>query len=220
MLARSSSRPSPQRPSFQIPAPPAIDEQRLCPYRAPAASWFLLRSLLFGGAVKRLDTPRNGQRIGICRSRSSFKLVGGHPRSGRTPDIAGPRCALLTAGSVIIRHLRGQPPRTEEPREPIDEGELRALAAARITLTWWRSTAFSSTSFPSGPNGVDREAGELASLPAWSQLRPQSLHASQDPSPGSRDARQAPQPSGSNPGSPVEPLVSLYSRWIPFRCAW
>jgi hypothetical protein len=39
--------------------------------------------------MKRLDTPRNGQRIGTCRSRSSFKLVGGHPRSGRNPDRAG-----------------------------------------------------------------------------------------------------------------------------------
>jgi hypothetical protein len=37
-------------------------------------------------AVKRLATPRYGQRIGTCRSRSSFKLVGGRPRSGRTPD--------------------------------------------------------------------------------------------------------------------------------------
>jgi hypothetical protein len=36
--------------------------------------------------VKRLATPRYGQRIGISRSRSSFKLVGGRPRSGRNPD--------------------------------------------------------------------------------------------------------------------------------------
>jgi hypothetical protein len=36
--------------------------------------------------VKRLDTPRNGQRIGTCRSRSGFKLVGIRPESGRKPD--------------------------------------------------------------------------------------------------------------------------------------
>src|SRR4051812_11227049 len=54
----------------------AADEQQRRPYRASAASWSLLRFLLFRGAVKRLDTPRNGQRIGTCRSRSSFKLVG------------------------------------------------------------------------------------------------------------------------------------------------
>ncbi len=57
------------------------------PNRVPTAISSLLRSLLFRGAVKRLDTPRNGQRIGTSRSRSSFKLVGGHPSSGQTPDI-------------------------------------------------------------------------------------------------------------------------------------
>jgi hypothetical protein len=30
------------------------------PDRVPVAIWSLLRSLLFRGAVKRLDTPRNG----------------------------------------------------------------------------------------------------------------------------------------------------------------
>ena len=30
------------------------------PYRAPTLIWSLLRSLLFRGAMKRLDTPRNG----------------------------------------------------------------------------------------------------------------------------------------------------------------
>jgi hypothetical protein len=40
----------------------------------------------FPGAVKRLGTPQNGQRIGTCRSRSSFKLVGSRPESGQIPD--------------------------------------------------------------------------------------------------------------------------------------
>ena len=64
------------------------------PYRVPTAIWSLLRSLLFRGAVKRLDTPRNGQRIGTSRSRSSFKLLGSHPRSGRTPGKGAGLCHL------------------------------------------------------------------------------------------------------------------------------
>jgi hypothetical protein len=43
---------------LQVP-PLAVDEQQLCPSRVPTASWSLLRSLRFRGAVKRLDMPRN-----------------------------------------------------------------------------------------------------------------------------------------------------------------
>jgi hypothetical protein len=45
------------RPSSRYRHPFAIDEQGLRPYRRPPASWSLLRSLPFHGAVKRLDTP-------------------------------------------------------------------------------------------------------------------------------------------------------------------
>jgi hypothetical protein len=105
----------------------AVDEQQLCPYRAPTASWSLLRSLLFRGAVKRLDTPRNGQRIGTCRSRSSFKLVGGHPRSGQNPDSDSeqpPALIALNYSHSCIRspvptcaavHTRPRPRRRSRP---------------------------------------------------------------------------------------------------------
>jgi hypothetical protein len=80
----------------------------LCPYRVPTASGSLLRSLPFRGAVKRLDTPRNGQRIGTCRSRSSFKLVGGRPRSGQKPD------------SDRVRPVGGQAPTWHRTLTPDD----------------------------------------------------------------------------------------------------
>jgi hypothetical protein len=57
------------------------------PNRVPTAISSLPRSLLFRGAVKRLDTPRNGQCIGTCRSRSSssssevVRNPDGHPDS-------------------------------------------------------------------------------------------------------------------------------------------
>jgi hypothetical protein len=46
-------RGSPSRPA----SPRTVDEQQRRPYRALPASWSLLRSLRFRGAVKRLDTP-------------------------------------------------------------------------------------------------------------------------------------------------------------------
>jgi hypothetical protein len=45
---------------LEVPASLAADEQQFCPNRVPTASWSLLLSLLFRGAVKRPDTPRNG----------------------------------------------------------------------------------------------------------------------------------------------------------------
>jgi hypothetical protein len=44
---------------LQLPASLTVDEQALSPNRVPTAIWSLPRSLLFRGAVKRLDTPRN-----------------------------------------------------------------------------------------------------------------------------------------------------------------
>jgi len=90
------------------------------PYRGPAASWSLLRSLLFCGAVKRLDTPRYGQSIGTCRSRSSFKLIGGRPRSGRKPDKPLEQTLPKPAASVCPRaasgYASGEPSVTTKPR--------------------------------------------------------------------------------------------------------
>lgn len=51
----------------------------------------------------------------------------------------------------------------------------------RSTLTWWRSTAFSRTSSRRDRDCVHGDGDDLARLPAWRQLRPQPLHASQDP---------------------------------------
>ena len=90
---RHGPRARSARREFAVPRGPgrvpgtdtlAVEEQELRPYRRSPANRSLLRSVLFRGAVKRLDTPRNGQRIGTCSSRSSFKLVGSHPRSGPT----------------------------------------------------------------------------------------------------------------------------------------
>jgi hypothetical protein len=51
--------------------------------------------------VKRLDTPRNGQRIGTCRSRSSFKLVESRPRSGQIPDEISRSAATFPSLQVV-----------------------------------------------------------------------------------------------------------------------
>jgi hypothetical protein len=143
------------------------------PYSVPAAISSLLRSLLFRGAVKRLDTPRNGQRIGICRSRSSFKLVGAHPRSGRTPDrlrqgVSRARCGCAAswaqpfgvgaaddrAERSLASRARARPSRCvdasrehadaePEPQRTVTAGEL-AVRSQRASLPAKRTAVRSS----------------------------------------------------------------------------
>jgi len=121
---RATHRATARSPRWPRWPPPrdARDPMRMAPslfaqpgqrhYRIPSADWSLLRSLLFRGAVKRLDTPRNGQRIGTCRSRSSFKLVEGRPKSGQNPDrSAGKTGCGGTDGDCydgFHRRVRGQ----------------------------------------------------------------------------------------------------------------
>jgi hypothetical protein len=96
---------------LQLDAVRRATSPNLRPNCVPTASWSLPRSLLFRGAVKRLDTPRNGQRIGTSRSRSSFKLVGDHPRSGRTPDTgqASERTPFVVNALQLSRALGAGP---------------------------------------------------------------------------------------------------------------
>jgi hypothetical protein len=100
--AWSALSTSPQRPSWSTSFAGSwglAGQQR--PYRTTLTNSSLLRSLLLRGAMKRLDTHRNRQCIGTCRSRSSFRLVGGRPRSGRTPDKTTP-----FAGQVAVAAAR------------------------------------------------------------------------------------------------------------------
>jgi hypothetical protein len=107
----------------------------------PTASRSLLRSLRLRGAVKRLDAPRNGQRVGTSSSRSSFKLVGGHPRSGRTP--AG-RSAATFRSLQVVPHPNPGPYRAPSLPSPLLFGPatgleetscMRAIDACRISST-------------------------------------------------------------------------------------
>jgi hypothetical protein len=116
---QASPQSTPARPSSTGAVLPTTQQRR--PYRSSAASWSLLRSLLFRGAVKRLDTPRNGQGIGICRSRSSSKLLGGHPRSGQFPDKRCRKRLCLLRGDGHMRcHRRTGP--EHRPRDDRDRG--------------------------------------------------------------------------------------------------
>src|SRR5262249_37062054 len=78
----------------------------------------------FGGAVKRLDTLRNDQRIGTSRSRSTIKIIGGHPRSGQNPDIAAlHRSDGSHLQPILPSEVRPLPPLSEvspDVRHPSD----------------------------------------------------------------------------------------------------
>jgi hypothetical protein len=91
---------------------------------------------------------------------------------------------------------RRQPPRAEEQFQSIDEVELRALAVASQHVDLVAKHGVLENQLPAGPDRIDGYIGDLARRSARGQLRPQPLHASQNPRPDSRSTRQAHPPLG------------------------
>ena len=91
---------------------------------------------------------------------------------------------------------RRQPARTEEQLQSIDEVELRAVAVASQDIDLVAKHGVLENQLPAGPDRIHGDVGDLARRSARGQLRPQPLHASQNPRPDSRNTRQAHPPLG------------------------
>lgn len=91
---------------------------------------------------------------------------------------------------------RRQQARADEQLQPVHEVELRALAAASKNVDLVAEDGVLDDQLPLGPDRIHGDAGDLAHRSARGQVRPQPLHASQNPRPDSRGTRQAHPPLG------------------------
>jgi hypothetical protein len=114
---------------------------------------------------------------------------------------------------------RRQPPRTDEQLQSINEAERGPLAATTQAVDLVAKHRVLEYQFASGPDRVHGDGCELAGLRMGRQLRPQSLHASEDPDPDARDTHQAHPSLGPQTGSRSSPATSSTPAALAPRCA-